>query len=816
MKSVRLRDIQNITITEAELNSLSGLTANSSELNKLDGFTGTTSDLNSMIGVGDDFANHIALDAASAHTIAANSIDGLAIVDNTITQSKLAFNVATPADITAVENDLADLRADHDALANDLNILTGIVIPGQGADILDSIAQTVAHIGMISDAHDASAISYGETESGYYYILSNYLVASTSLHVGTNRTRFFRVGDNISIESNTESAFATTVNAVNHSTGIITTSTSPSVNYNTLDQARVTNANENEVQASVTRSLRNATDKLAGRLTIENSETGLDALVIDKVGTGYDLKFSNQANIISGSGFTFNLASGFQDFLIKDNTAISIFGINQSGDSFSGTHTLKDFSSGFEGAIDKDPLTADRVWTFPDKSGEIALDSDLINVYDSVADMAALAAITDMEEGDIALVADADGFGNPGSFVYTGSSWQQLGSSASGTGAVLVDFVDPVSTTLPTGVSVTIDGVAGADDDLVLFTNLSSNNNRIYKLGGVGVSITWTPQSLYSTGVDPADGEAVRARDGESFAESLGVFNGASFAFNDVVRYFSGADYWEQSSLKTSSIADNTTDNIFTVTLAGSENMIIDFSLARGSSKEAGQFVINSDGSIVDYTKTSSVIGTTGVLLFADVSGANVRFRYTSDNSGSSGQIKYSVKRWSNASGGPGGIPSYSGSGGGSVTAAGSLGDVQFHGVGDVLDAVSEFNWDDSNKELNLDGLRIASLAGPLTLNDNVSPAATLFTINQTLFKFVIIEYSVTRGTESRIGHLRICHNGTVANYSDDFVDTGGAGIGLGEVTFTADLSGGNIRVRYTTTNTGNSGSFKYSVRKWL
>jgi hypothetical protein len=42
------------------------------------------------------------------------------------------------------------------------------------------------------------------------------------------------------------------------------------------------------------------------------------------------------------------------------------------------------------------------------------------------------------------------------------------------------------------------------------------------------------------------------------------------------------------------------------------------------------------------------------------------------------------------------------------------------------------------------------------------------------------------------------------------------AGIGTSGVTFTADVSAGNIRLLSTTTSTGSNGAFKYKVNKWL
>lgn len=387
--------------------------------------------------------------------------------------------------------------------------------------------------------------------------------------------------------------------------------------------------------------------------------------------------------------------------------------------------------------------------------------------------------------------------------------------SGSGTGFVKVDYHDPISTSLPTGSTVTIDGQSGADGDRVLFTNLStpSENNKVYVLSGVGSSISWEATLDFNLGV-PENGDTVIILSGDGFREAIGKFNDTEWVFNDTVRYYSGADYWEQSSLKTSDISASTTDNIFEVTLAGSENLIIDYSILRGSTKETGIFIVTSDGTDVKYNRYATNIGDVGVNLFADENSGNLRFRYTSDSSGA-GTIKYTVKRWSNAAGGPGGIPSYSGASGGSTSAAGVNTDIQYNSGGSLA-GDSDFQWDSSDKSLKLSNLKIEVMGSPVTINDNQSTPSTLFSFNGANYKFVICEYSIERDNQVRLGTLKIFHNGTTAYIVEDYGDSGGPGIDDTEIPITVLYSGGTVFIRYTSSNTGNSGVFKYSLRKWL
>lgn len=384
----------------------------------------------------------------------------------------------------------------------------------------------------------------------------------------------------------------------------------------------------------------------------------------------------------------------------------------------------------------------------------------------------------------------------------------ELGSGAGG--FVKVDYHDPLSSVLPTGTSVTIDGEVAANGDRVLFTNLSVGNNKVYELSGVGVSLVWTQTLDFNNGT-PEDGDTTIILSGQAFAEAIGKFNGTDWVFNDVVRYYSGADYWEQSSLKTSDILSSTTSSIFEVLISGSENCIVDYSILRGSTKETGLFIITSDGTNVTYNRHVANIGDVGVTLFADNNAGTLRFRYTSDSSGT-GTIKYTLKRWSNASGGPGGVPSYSGATGGG-SAGGNNTEVQFNSGGSLA-GDSNFTWNGSN--LKISNLEIRGTNSTVTIVNNQTTATTLFSVDGSLSKFVICDYSIERGTESRVGTLMICHNGTITSITDSMTDTGGVGIDQTSIPITATYSGGFILVQYTSDNTGFTGNFKYNLRKWL
>ena len=397
------------------------------------------------------------------------------------------------------------------------------------------------------------------------------------------------------------------------------------------------------------------------------------------------------------------------------------------------------------------------------------------------------------------------------------SRWRVIGGGGSGNGTIKADLYDPVSTSLPAGVSATIDGQALVDGDRVLFSNLAINNNKIYEASGVGVSIAWTPIGAFQDNLEtPTDGDIVVIARGAAFADQQALFNGTDFRVNDVVRYFDGAngtDYWEQSSLKTSTLTDNTVNGVvFDVNVTGSENWIIDYSLTRGAGvKETGQIYMTSDGSAVAIAQNSSFLGSSGVSFDADINTGNIRLLYTTSSSGSNATMKYITKRWSNSAGGPGGIPNYSGFTGGTTTAAGSTGDVQFKGGSGSLDATAQFKWDSTEEAINLDGLYVHKLQGPNILLDGQVTAQPIVSLSASNYRHAVIEYSLVRNGDFQTGRMLLVNDGSQAFLSDDNIATAGS---LG-VNFSSDISGGNVRILYTSTNTGSNASFKFNIRNW-
>jgi len=375
---------------------------------------------------------------------------------------------------------------------------------------------------------------------------------------------------------------------------------------------------------------------------------------------------------------------------------------------------------------------------------------------------------------------------------------------------VQVNYYDPLSTTLPTG-SVVVDGATINAGDTVLFSNLSSNNNTVYEAVGVGPVISsWTTLYKFKGSAGSANGDTVLILSGNGFALQIGKFDGSSWLFNDKIRYFNGIDYWEQSNLIAAALTNNTTASLFTVAWAGSEHMIVDFSIIRSTARETGTLHVVTDGVTAEVASDSAYVnGNSGITFTASISGSNISVNYTTTNTGVGATVKFSVKRWSASSGGPGGLPSYSGPVViPTAVAAAPLTSIQFNSGGSLA-GNANFLIDVADLSINLNGMRQGVLLGPITVTNNQPSFVNLFTLPNT-YPFIIIDYSMTKEGFARIGQFLVAYDGTNVSMNDSFIETSATG-----VVFQAVMSGATILFQYTSTNGAGDGAFKSTMRKW-
>jgi hypothetical protein len=400
----------------------------------------------------------------------------------------------------------------------------------------------------------------------------------------------------------------------------------------------------------------------------------------------------------------------------------------------------------------------------------------------------------------------------------------QLGvgsGSGGGSGLQKVRLMNPTSTVLPTG-TVTVDGQTVNTGDLVLFTGLASGNNMIYKAVGTGTTITsWQSQYLFNGSASPSEADTVIVQEGTSYADTVGTFTGTAWSFNNKVRYFNATgDYWEVSSMNSAVLANNQVApaDIFAINWLGSENMWMDYSIARGTTKEAGTILITTDGTNVGIANTNvENNGYAGILFEGTISGSTIHIQYTSTNTGSTAQLKWTLKRWADASGGPGGIPSYSGSTSSNITGSGSAQQIAVWNSPTNVTGNSNFTIDTTNGTLNLGSG--ADVVQHTILTDTALAAnqtdALLFTYS-TSYTFAVVEYSAVCPTGNyRIGTLLITQDGSAnVNVVDTYSEVRSTGLILASPTVTHTISGSNVQIRYSSA-AGTVGTFKYAVRRW-
>jgi hypothetical protein len=219
---------------------------------------------------------------------------------------------------------------------------------------------------------------------------------------------------------------------------------------------------------------------------------------------------------------------------------------------------------------------------------------------------------------------------------------------------------------------------------------------------------------------------------------------------------------------------------------------------------------VTSNGTTVNISTGGTYIGSGGVSFSAAIVSGTFYLYYTTTSTGSNATMKFMVRRWSNSAGGPAGVPSYSGASS-SSSAAGPNESIQFNNGG-LLDGSSSFLIDSTNQVMILNGEEYSVLSGPITIVDNTTNG-TLFTYPAATYPFVVVEYSIVRNGNYRVGRIFITNDGTNPSYSEDYVSTTSAG--ATGVTISATIVGGNVEVQYTSTNLSLNGTFKYSVRRW-
>jgi hypothetical protein len=246
--------------------------------------------------------------------------------------------------------------------------------------------------------------------------------------------------------------------------------------------------------------------------------------------------------------------------------------------------------------------------------------------------------VKDNGTGGSGTVLDFDdaGFTLPGTTAQAKIAQLGVGSgSGGGAGVNKAKLLDVASTTLPTG-AVTVDGVVVDPGDNVLFTGLSSGNNKVYKAAGTIGNITgWNAQFIFDGSSNPSDGDMVYIQQGNMYSDQLLGFD-STIWFN-VLNHKIEATLLDNQSTPTV---------LLQVAHADFKHIAMEYSIQRGSAYKTVQFVAATDGTSADLTELPVEIGTCGVTLSVDVSGSVFRILYTTTNTGANATMKRTVRVW--------------------------------------------------------------------------------------------------------------------------------------------------------------------------
>lgn len=116
-------------------------------------------------------------------------------------------------------------------------------------------------------------------------------------------------------------------------------------------------------------------------------------------------------------------------------------------------------------------------------------------------------------------------------------------------------------------------------------------------------------------------------------------------------------------------------------------------------------------------------------------------------------------------------------------------------------------------RDISEDGETLDGIAGQtsVTLADNTTNGViAAFTLTEE--DTIHLRYSIKRGSAKEAGMITLMGGATAAMAQGGIVQIGGSA----GVSISADISGGTVRLLYTTTNTGSDATFKYQQVKWL
>jgi hypothetical protein len=93
----------------------------------------------------------------------------------------------------------------------------------------------------------------------------------------------------------------------------------------------------------------------------------------------------------------------------------------------------------------------------------------------------------------------------------------------------------------------------------------------------------------------------------------------------------------------------------------------------------------------------------------------------------------------------------------------------------------------------------------------NTSTTATITSFDLTETNTMFVNYSFKFGSALATGVIRVISNGTTADYVDDRTETDPTS----DITFSADVNSGKVRLRYTNGSSTQNATLSYVIQRW-
>lgn len=154
--------------------------------------------------------------------------------------------------------------------------------------------------------------------------------------------------------------------------------------------------------------------------------------------------------------------------------------------------------------------------------------------------------------------------------------------------------------------------------------------------------------------------------------------------------------------------------------------------------------------------------------------------------------------------------------GGGDVSGVGSANQLAYWSASSTITGDASFSIDAVNKLLKLSsGLDVAELTTLSSDSIAAGIGSNLLLFTFPLAKnFCVVEYSVVRGTNYRIGTLLISNDGLNVNVVDTYSEIGDTQLEFATPGVSHTINGSNIEIRYNSVG-GLVGTFKKLMRRW-